>query len=654
MRKKIIKNYNRGAVLQNGLDVTSTQGFADTESRYLNADGSSVEVALGTFSLAITDGYNNLIKTASFDRAGFPDDDFILDQSNLKDIISELPITLVREKDLGNGIYGVFISDQPYSAEAFIERTDVGATNDDRGVLDFTAKVNDQDPISGSTGSSSQANLQSQIDTLEDQLDRYDSIISDGTIALKAATEELGAALQACDDEVNSDDAACTDAEQLNTYVDELRNDLFEMDRDSILAEDVSAALLSAVAGNFTKNPDFTDNINQALATLSQNTTTGATDSDTAKELQENLDLIYEDVESFYNGIVENIEFLYALDPGTIDTVAEVEEKLDTVGNFYSALSAGLEAEEILTENLSDDISSIENFLTALKQDTEAGTPINESVQAALNSIADMQSSINQLSTFQAEIIALDQGSNAAEIQAVIDGIELTNTNLTQANTVLSAQVDTLTEQATTQGLEMSALLEDMRLLKLSLDEANDEISTLKGSLQEFSDLGTVQAFEDALEDSALLASVLGLGFTEANLIANVEALQAENQNIIDLINSILSEVEDSTQESIVSDLKSIISSLSIANESIDELTRENYELTAANSALTTVNAELNTLIDDFETDILFYQDKISQIGIAVGTLGDTVDVLEDYLEENYGYKLTDGEEEGEFNSAII
>ena len=653
MRKKTIKNYNRGAVLQNGLDITSTQGFADTESRYLNADGDSIVIEVDSFIALLDNDLNNLVKTSKFKRLGYPEDSFTLKQGNLKTTISESPVVLLRETERGDGIFSVFSNGLPIEAIFFVEATGLGSTNDGEGI-GFTILAEAAAPIDDSTDSTNQGTLQDQIDVLENQLDRYDSIISDGTIALKAATEELGAALQACDDEVNSDDSACTDAAELNTYVDTLRNDLYEMDRDSILAEDVSMALVSAVAGNFTKNPDFTDNINDALSTLSLNTADGVSDSDSVKDLQEKLDLIYEDVELFYNDIVENIEYLEALAPGTIDTVAEVEEKLNTVETFYSALSAGLEAEENLTGSLTTDISSIENFLNALKQDTAAGTPINESVQAALNSIAGMQSSINQLSTFQDEIIALGQGNDAAAIQEVIDGIQQANANLTQANTGLELEVATLEQAAIEQGIEMSELSEAMRLLNINFDAANDEIELLEASLQEFLDLGTAEAFEDALEDSDLLSSVLGLGFTEANLLANVEALQTENDNIIALINNILNEVDGSTNETIVSDLESMVTALGEANTSIETLTKQNNELTLANDALKIVNAELDTLIDGLEEDIEFYQTKINEIGAAVGTLGETVDVLEDYLEDNYGYKLLDGEEEGEFNSAII
>jgi hypothetical protein len=653
MRKKTIKNYNRGAVLQNGLDITSTQGFADTESRYLNADGDFIEIPVNSFQVVSVAGLNNLVQTNEFNRLNLPEKSFTLKQGNLKTPVSQSQVTLFRELELGDGIFSVLSNGIPIEAEYFVGLTGPGSTSDGKD-LGFNIFSEAAAPIDDSTDSTNQGTLQEQINVLENQLDRYDSIISDGTIALKAATEELGAALQACDDEVNSDDSACTDAAELNTYVDTLRNDLFEMDRDSILAEDVSTALASAVAGNFTKNPAFTDNINDALSTLSQNTATGVSDSDSVKELEEKLDLIYEDVEQFYNDIVENIDFFNALAPGTIDTVAEVEEKLNTVNTFYSALSLGLEAEENLTESLSADISSIENFLIALNQDTAAGTPINESVQAALNSIAGMQSSINQLSTFQDEIIDLGQGNDAAAIQAVIDGIELANENLTQANTDLEFEVDTLKQAATEQGIEMSELTEAMRLLSINLDEANAEIATLKTSLQAFEDLGTVQAFEDALEDSALLTSVLGLGFTEANLLANVQALQTENESIMTLINNILKEVDGSTNETIVNDLKSMVTALREANDSISALTKQNTELTLANDAQTTLIAELNILIDGFDEDIAFYQTKINEIGVAVGTLGETVDVLEDYLEDNYGYKLRDGEEEGQFDSAII
>tara|TARA_R100000951_G_scaffold10898_1_gene9156 strand:- start:710 stop:3079 length:2370 start_codon:yes stop_codon:yes gene_type:complete len=770
-KKSKIKNYNRGARLQNGMDMDIKQGFADTENSYFNADGTGTVIGTVKSSSFLMGGQDSFTRspiigslwdkdlgqatdTAVLEleqgiftifvlgdsgavwqiRIEAPDgivinsDDLIsvmqLQPSSTIDVflgstyvpegtvpnlptdapgIAEMYFNDVMNADcladasagsvknylisilwgevtggntsamalevsnyIGNNMC-LLVPDVPGCTDASANNFNPSASIND-GSCTYNENPNPSQPLM-TTDTITQFDpidrniITGEMQTLEDNLFKYEKVTKAAKQALIATKDEYDYALQACSDDQSLDRGSCTDAEDLNQYILGLRSTIGDLEDDTDFITDIADALAAAQLGDLSSiNLDnFDEGIRISLEALASNVSTGG---DAASALQSQLNQIYDGLADAREDLDYDTSLYpegspYALevkedgsgqyiDP--IDTVNEALDSIDMLITRANALASNYA--ELSSENTAslDYISLIDNDLIPYLSDladnlvvdtSEAGLMAQFLISESLADLTTISDAIGTLQTFQTQIQDMGVGTTAEEISAAVQALEDANAELELAAEGIQSDIDDILAQYPPTD---SALPNQLSTIETVLSEISDAAQNTADSLADYTVLGTPEDLAQAQQDAILLATILGLDetFTSENVVTLIETLQQENADAAALINSILDEVTDSTSGSIVTDLQTIVSDLNLAQSALNDLQGQFDSQASDLASINTAATALNDLNVQLGSDLQFYETEIAAVAQAVNTLGGTVDGLEDYLEANYGYNPED------------
>jgi len=747
-KKSRIKNYNNSAKLQNGIDMDIKQGFADTENRYFNADGtgtvildkydSPVVINAGEFqdnmglslmlNQAVADalaessdtavveinnityeirylgafgGYSSVEISELGQVSNLPADEFdnILNlnggaatplyygstyaPSDTQTVILPTDIAGVANlyfNDAMNGDCSADSSPGPiksflialsWSAETGGDAADMAtnasqyiqtemcvATPDVLGCTDSSANnynsnanlddgsctydpvepVEPTQPLMTSDTITqfdpiARQPVSDQVAALQESLTRYDKVTAAAKIALKATKDEYDFALEACNDDQNDDRGPCTDAQNLKDYIDTLKVTIDDLNDDVSFIEDIEDAIVAAQSGTA---PDpalgLSDGIQMALEAIATNVDTGG---EAGVALLGQLNSIYDALDQAradLNVPAGEEEGFHLLDKD-IESVSEAEETIDYLVTKYNNALTMMELYGGYVDQYGAMIGELEAELNTIKGQLSTIAGSDPDADTVVQDIIDIQNTIATLTEYQTQIQDLAYGNEPADIEATVSALQ-------EANTMLDEQV---TDFENALGVIMGEYGLDAATLDSvtsKLDELILAVSNAEYSLAEYTVTGTPQEFADAVQDAQDLAALLSLGAdaTAEQMQTAINDLIAENASAQSLINDILNEVSGSDAGNIVSELNTIVTDLGDANTLLEELNTQVAQQAEAIEAQELVNVQLNNINIALGEDLTFYSEQITSIEGAVGDLGETVDDLQDYLTDNYGY----------------
>ena len=415
MRKSRIKNYNKGAKLQNGLKMDVKQGFADTEDSYFNADGTGTvigTVKASGFFMGGQDSYTQspIIGSLWDKDLGQATDTAVLEleegiftilvledsgsvwqisilapngseinSDQLKQIMELQPSSTIdvflgstyvpegTDPTLPSNVQGVAElyfndannmnknCDYDYSSSAIKNYLgDIGwqqATGGNYNQMSVDAsdyianflcnlEVEDatdnndsqnQDPILSQATQFQPVDregISSQVNELENNLVRYEKVTQAAKQALTATKNEYDLALQACDDDTNQDRNACTDANDLGLYVEELRTTISTLQEDTSYQDLILTALENAEDGVPPTAGTFSADIQTSLETLASTISSGG---NVATNLNLELEQIFNALESAREALEYDQGIYPDGSPHSVSDITKTDEALESI-----------------------------------------------------------------------------------------------------------------------------------------------------------------------------------------------------------------------------------------------------------------------------------------------------------------------------------